>query len=163
MAPRDGRAGELRGRVPRGENPPLEPVASLAPNAAPAALDGAAVGQDAEPGWCLDLLEGKASEDVQPVLPLRLVPPQGPAGQRVDPVGTDDQVELLRRAVGEGQLGELGVVVQPLDGAADLQHPGGSAASNLFLAVYEHGIARVRSGEDVLVNASGSHCAPSRW
>jgi hypothetical protein len=53
-------------------------------------------------------------------------------------------------------------VVQPLDGAADLQHPGGSAASNLFLAVYEHGLARVRSGEDVLVNGEWESLRPEQ-
>ena len=116
-------AGAGASRVGRRERPPLVAVAALVPDRGPAALDGSAVRQDALVRHGAGHLgEREAAEDVQPVLALGGVAPEGPADQRVDAIGADQHVVLGGAAVGEVQGDHPVVLLDPVDLLVEPDH-----------------------------------------
>ena len=81
-APTDSEFRSISGRVGRAEHPPLEAGSAPVADVRPAALHGGAVADDRQAGLgTRDVGEREPAEDVQPVLPLGHVAPQGAADQ----------------------------------------------------------------------------------
>nr|WP_244938890.1 hypothetical protein [Actinomadura madurae] len=116
-------AGELLARVVGGERPPLEAVAALVADGRPGALGGAAVGDEAQAPFGLDVVaQNEAAEDVQVVLPFGRFAPQTAADQRVDAAGPHHHyVPLVDVAVGHVQAHAGLVLLQALNAAVDPQ------------------------------------------
>jgi len=80
------------------------------------------VGDDAQPPLCGDgLAKGETAEDVEVVLSLGRLAPQGAAHQRVDAVGADQDVDLDDLAVGHVQADARIVVPKAVYAAVDLE------------------------------------------
>jgi hypothetical protein len=115
-------AGELRAGFVRAEHPPLEAVAPLAADGGPAALHRAVVGNNAQPALGGDvLMEGEPAENVQVVFTLGEVAPQGTADERVDAIGTYEDIDLDRLAVGHLQPHAGLVLRKAVNGAVNVQ------------------------------------------
>ena len=81
---------EVLGGVVGGQHAPLVASAALVADGRPAAVGGAVVGHDAAPGLDAErVIEGARAEDVQVVLALGGLAPQGAPDQGIDAVGTD--------------------------------------------------------------------------
>ena len=74
--------------------------------------------------------EGEAAEDVQPVLALGLVAPQGAADERVDAVGADQHVVLGGGAVGEVQRDRAVVLLDAVDLLVEPDHAVGDGGEH---------------------------------